>query len=100
MLLPYERSLQPSLVSVGLIVSVAGLVASRNPDPSPSTEYPATASAKEADLQGHGPPDFCRAVSFGAKYSQGPDHCDAGDSHPLASCRIQVVLALEVKISF
>jgi hypothetical protein len=45
-------------------------------------------------------PDFCWALSFGAKYPQGPDDCDAGDCDPLASCGIQVVLALEVTTSF
>jgi hypothetical protein len=33
---------------------------------------------------------------FGAKYPQGANDCDAGDCHLLASCGIQVVLALEI----
>ena len=37
----------------------------------------------------------CWAVSFGAKYHQGADDCEAGYRHPLAPCRFQIVLALE-----
>ena len=36
MFLSYERSLQPDLVGVGIIVPIAGLVGSRDPDPSTS----------------------------------------------------------------
>src|SRR6202789_2016644 len=58
------------------------------------------AFAEETDLQCHGSPDLCWAVSFGAKYPQCADACEAGDCRPLASCRVQVVLALEVTTSF
>jgi hypothetical protein len=36
MFLTYERSLQPDLVVAGIIVPIAGLVGSRDPDPSAS----------------------------------------------------------------
>src|ERR1700730_11794372 len=61
---------------------------------------PATAPAKETDFQCHGSPDLCWAVSFGAKYPQCADDCEAGDCRPLASCRVQIVLALEITTSF
>jgi hypothetical protein len=35
-------------------------------------------------------------VSFGAKYHQGADDCEAGHRHPLAPYRFQIVLALEI----
>jgi hypothetical protein len=35
-----------------------------------------------------------------AKYPQCADACEAGDCRPLASCRVQVLLALEVTSSF
>src|SRR6185369_17961715 len=43
-----------------------------------------------------GSPDLCWAVSVGAKYHQGADDCEAGYRHPLAPCRFQIVLALEI----
>jgi hypothetical protein len=51
-------------------------------------------------LSCHGSPDLCWAVSFGARYPQGADACEAGDRRPSASCRLQIVLALEVTTSF
>jgi hypothetical protein len=48
----------------------------------------------------HGSPDLCWAVSFGAEYPRGADACEAGDCRPSASCRVQVVLALEVTTAF
>src|SRR6202035_5818592 len=45
-------------------------------------------------------PDLCWAVSFVAKYPQCADDCEAGDGRPLASCRVQIVLALEITTSF
>src|SRR6476620_4076344 len=51
---------------------------------------------KKSSLQCHGSPDLCWAVSFGAKYHQGADDCEAGYRHPLAPCRFQIVLALEI----
>src|SRR6476620_9341469 len=54
------------------------------------------ASAEETGLQCDGSPDLCWAVSFGAKYHQGADDCEAGYHHPLAPYRFQIVLALEI----
>src|ERR1700752_155550 len=96
MLLPHERSLQPGLVDAGLIVPVAGLVGSRDPDPSSSAKHPGPASAEETELQCHGSPNLCWAVSFGAEYRQGADDCEAGHRDPLAPRRLQIVLALEI----
>jgi len=39
---------------------------------------------KRLAFQDHGSPDLCWAVSFGAKYHQGADDCEAGHRHPLA----------------
>jgi len=36
------------------------------------------------------------AVSFGAKYHQGIDDCEARYRHPLAPCRFQIVLVQEI----
>src|SRR5260370_864948 len=57
---------------------------------------PTPASAEETSLQCDGSPDLCWAVSFGAKYHQGADDCEAGYRHPLAPYRFQIVLALEI----
>src|SRR6185312_8079003 len=59
-----------------------------------------TASTEETGLQCHGSPDLCCLVSFGTRYPQRVDACEAGHRHPLASCRVQIVLALEVTTSF
>src|SRR5215471_5728339 len=78
------------------VVPVAGLIGSWDPDPSSSTQHPATACAEESGVECHGSPDLCWAVSFGAKCHQGADDREARYRHPLASCRFQIVLALEI----
>src|SRR4029077_11659840 len=40
--------------------------------------------------------DLCWALSFGAEYHQGVDDCEARHRDPLAPCRFQIVLALEI----
>src|SRR5260370_22435024 len=57
---------------------------------------PTPASAEETSLQCDGSPDLCWAVSFGAKYHQGADDCEAGYRDPLAPRRFQIVLALQI----
>src|SRR5215471_17743666 len=78
------------------VVPVAGLIGSWDPDPSSSTQHPATACAEESGVQCRGSPDLCWAVSFGAKCHQGTDDREARYRHPLAPCRFQIVLALEI----
>src|SRR5262249_39973165 len=50
----------------------------------------------KSGLQCRGSPDLCWAVSFGAKCHQGADDREARYRQPLASCRFQIVLALEI----
>src|ERR1700674_5345792 len=100
MFLSYERSLQPDLVGAGIIVPIAGLVGSRDPGPLASDQHTETAFAREADVQRHGPLDLCRAVSIGANSPKRTGDFEARYRYKVAPRRVQIVLALEVTMSW
>src|ERR1700682_6266021 len=97
MLLADERCLQPNLVGADRIVPVASVAASRDLDASSSTQRAATQIAAATNLHQHRPSGICRVVSAGTWRAGRFEDRQAGDRDPLASCRLQNVLALEIK---
>jgi hypothetical protein len=97
MFLVDERRLQPDLVGADWIVPVASVAASRDLDASSSTERTATQIAAATRLHQHRPSGICRIVSAGTWCSGCFEDCQARDRDPLASCRLQSVLALEIR---
>src|SRR5258708_9289745 len=97
MLLVDERCLQADLLGADRIVPVASVAASRDLDASSSTQRAATQIAAATNLQQHRPSGICRVVSAGTWRAGRVEDRQAGDRDPLASCRLQSVLALEIK---
>jgi hypothetical protein len=80
-------------------VPVKSFALGEDPDAAPPAQCAAKKIAKAAGFQQFRPSNFCRPLSDFATHCECLGDRKAGDGHSLASCRVSLVLALEVAIS-